>query len=166
MQKKGKKAGVFGWLGILVFAMLVLWPLLLMIEIRNTLLTASLEFPQLQERYTWYYFRTAVLFVVLTNAAISMIGGGILFKRRKYSSVYWAILALWLSGPIGQAFSFALPFLMYDYGSFTTNIMRHSDSLITSIIIRLICTTYLLTSGRVKLTYPKTGQPLPEQTDD
>ncbi len=166
MQKKEKKAGVFGWLGILVFAMLVLWPLLLMIEIRNTLLTAALDFPQLQERYTWYYFRTAVLFVVLTCAAISMIGGGILFKRRKYSSIYWAIAALWISGPIGQAFSFALPSLMYDLGSFTANIMRHSDSMITSVVIKLVCTAYLLTSKRVKSTYPKTGQPLPENTDD
>ncbi len=166
MQKKDTKAGVFGWLGILVFAMLVLWPLLLMIELRNTLLTAALDFPQLQERYTWYYFRTAMLFVVLTSAAISMIGGGMLLKRRTHSSVFWAILALWISGPIGQAFSFALPYLMYDHGTFTANIMRHADSFIGSIVVRLACTAYLLMSSRVKLTYPKKGQPLPEDTDD
>ncbi len=170
MQEKKRKgmrrAGVFGWLGILVFAMLVLWPLLIMIGIRSQLLAASLDFPQLQERYTWYYFRTAVLFVVITCAAISMIGGAMLFRRRQKSSVFWAIAALWISGPIGHSFAFCLPALMYGYGDIVSNVMRYSDVLITGIVIRAGCTVYLLMSRRVRRTYPKRGAPLPRKTDD
>ena len=73
MQKEKRKAGVFGWLGILVFAMLVLQPLLILIGLRNTLLEAELDFPQLQERSTWYYFRTTIFFVALTRAAITTV---------------------------------------------------------------------------------------------
>lgn len=171
MQRKSKRkgirrAGVFGWLGVLVFAMLVLWPLLIMIGIRNQLLGAALDFPQLQERYIWYYFRTAVLFVVVTCAAISMIGGALLFKRRKRSSVYWAIAALWISGPIGHAFAFSLPALMYGQGDAVTNIMRYSEILIASVIVRAGCTAYLLLSRRVRRTYPKRGSPPPLLTDE
>lgn len=166
-KRKGiRRAGVFGWLGVLVFAMLVLWPLLIMIGIRGQLLAASLDFPQLQERYTWYYFRTAVLFVVISCAAISMIGGALLFKRRRKSSVFMAIAALWISGPIGHSFSFCLPALMYGYGDIVSNIMRYSDVLITSVVIRVGCTVYLLVSRRVRRTYPKRGDPLPAKTDD
>lgn len=166
-KRKGmRRAGVFGWLGVLVFAMLVLWPLLIMIGIRGHLLSAALDFPQLQERYTWYHFRTTVLFVVITCAAISIIGGAILFKRRQKSSVFWAIAALWISGPIGHSFSFSLPTLMYGYGDVVSNIMRYSDVLITSIVLRAGCTAYLLLSRRVRRTYPKRGDPLPKRTDD
>lgn len=171
MQKKTKRkgfwrAGVFGWLGILVFAMLVLWPLLLMIGIRGQLLEASLDFPQLQERYVWYHFRMMVLVVVITCAATSMIGGGLLLRRRKRSSVYWAIAALWISGPIGSAFAFTLPHLMYGYGSITSNIERYTDFLLISAVIRAGCSVYLLFSRRVRRTYPKRGQPLPQWTED
>ena len=166
-KRKGiRRAGVFGWLGVLVFAMLVLWPLLMMIGIRSNLLAAALDFPQLQERYTWYYFRTAVLFVIITCASFSMIGGAMLFRRRQRSSVYWAIAALWISGPIGHAFSFMLPSLMYGFGDVVSNVMRYSDVLLTGIVVRAGCTAYLLVSRRVKRTYPKKGQPLPDKTDD
>lgn len=165
-NQQKKKAGVFGWLGVLVFAMLVLWPLMLMIEIRNTLLTAALDFPQLQDRYIWYYFRTATFFVVLSCVAISMIGGAVLMKRRKRSSVYIAIATLWLSGPVGQIVSFVLPFIMYKLGSFSGNIAMHMNALITSIVFKAACTAYLLLSKRVKLTYPKDSEPDPEETDD
>jgi hypothetical protein len=154
--RKKRRVGLFGWLGVLVFSMLVLWPFLIMIGIRNQLLTAALDFSHLQERYTWYQFRTAVLFVVISCAAISIIGGAVLFKRRKRSSIYWAIAALWVSGPVGHAFSFALPALMYDLGDIVSNITRYSDALITSAVIRAGCTAYLLFSRRVRRTYPKT----------
>jgi hypothetical protein len=161
-----RRAGVFGWLGVLVFAMLVLWPLLVMIGIRNLLLAAALDFPQLQERYIWYYFRTAVLFVVVGSALISMIGGGMLLRRRTRSTVYWAIAALWVSGPLGHIIALSLPSLMYGYGDALSNIFRHSDTLITSMAIRAGCTAYLLFSRRVKRTYPKKGEPPPQETDD
>lgn len=164
-RKKPRRVGVFGWLGVLVFAMLILWPLLIMISIRSHLLGATLDFPQLQERYIWYYFRTTLLFVVISCAAISMIGGALLFKRHRRSSVYWAIAALWISGPIGQAFAFTLPALMYGYGNPLANIMRYSDILITSAVIRAGCTAYLLLSRRVRRTYPKKGRPPPLPAD-
>lgn len=166
-KRKGiRRAGVFGWLGVLVFAMLVLWPLLIMIGIRAQLLGAALDFPQLQERYTWYHFRTTVLFVVVACAAISMIGGILLLKRRQRSSVYWAILALWISGPIGHAFSYSLPKLMYGQGDAFANIMNYADALLPGMLIRIICTAYLLLSRRVRRTYPKKGQPQPILTDE
>lgn len=166
MQEEKRKAGVFGWLGILVFAMLVLQPLLVLIGIRNTLLEAELDFPQLQERYTWYYFRTTIFFVALTRAAVSMIGGGLLFKRRKRSSVYWAIAALWVSGPIGAAFTLMLPALMHGFGSPLHNILRYSNPLLIAAVIHAGCTVYLLLSKRVRLTYPPSGQLPPDETDD
>lgn len=166
MQKEKRKAGVFGWLGILVFAMLILQPLLILIGLRNTLLEAELDFPQLQERYTWYYFRTTIFFVALTRAAISMIGGAMLFKRRKRSSVYCAIAALWLSGPIGAAFTLTLPALMHGFGSPMHNILHYSDPLLIAAVIHAGCTVYLLLSKRVKLTYPPDGQLPPGETDD
>lgn len=166
MQKENRKAGVFGWLGVLVFAMLVLQPLLILIGLRNTLLSAELDFPQLQERYTWYYFRTTVFFAAITRAAISMIGGGLLFRRRKRSSVYWAIAALWVSGPIGAAFTLTLPALMYSFGSPLPNILRYSDPLLIAAVIHAGCTVYLLLSKRVRLTYPPDGQLPPCETDD
>lgn len=166
-KRKGlRRAGVFGWLGVLVFAMLILWPLLMMIGIRNLLLGASLDFPQLQAPYIWYDFRTAVLFVVAACAAMSMIGGALLFKRRRRSSVYWAIAALWISGPAGDALAFSLPALMYGFGDALANITRNWDMLLSSIVIRAGCTAYLLLSRRVRRTYPKKGEPLAPLTDE
>lgn len=166
-KKKGfRRAGVFGWLGVLVFVMLILWPLLIMIGIRNHLLVAAMEFPQLQERYIWYHFRTAVLWIAAASAGISMIGGGLLLRRRQRSSVYWAILAMWLSGPVGHALSFALPSLMYGYGSAIPQITRFADILLVSAAMRAGCTLYLLFSRRVRRTYPKRGSPPPEITDE
>ena len=166
MQKEKRKAGVFGWLGVLVFVMLVLQPLLILIGLRNTLLSAELDFPQLQERAIWYYFRTTVFFATLTRAAISMIGGSLLFKRRKRSSIYWAIAALWVSGPIGAAFTLTLPALMHGFGSPLQNILHYFNPLLIATVIHATGTLYLLLSKRVKLTYPPDGQLPPKETED
>ncbi|MCM1129584.1 MAG: alkaline shock response membrane anchor protein AmaP [Alistipes senegalensis] len=166
MQQEKRKAGVFGWLGILLFVMLVLQPLLILIGLRNTLLEAELDFPQLQERYTWYYFRTTVFLAEVARAAISIIGGILLFKRRRRSSVYGAIIALWASGPIGHAFTLMLPALMYGFGSPVHNILRYSNPLLIATVIHAGYTVYLLLSKRVKLTYPPDGQLPPDEADD
>lgn len=141
-------------LGILIFAMLILWPFLMMVGIRNTILDAVLNFPQLQDRYTYYYFRTAILWVVVISLAFSLIGGGLLFKRRKRTSIYWAILMLWLSGPVGVVASLTIPFFLYDLGNPIDNIHQSMATLVADCLVRACWTAYLLMSPRVKAVYP------------
>jgi hypothetical protein len=126
------------------------------------MLSAHFDHPQLSAHYSKIYLTTSIFLVAAACALVSMAGGLLLLLRAKRSSVYIAIIAIWLLGPVGDMFIVSLPTILFGISDHSANILRYYDILIASVVIRGGCTLYLLFSRRVKQTYPKKNHDLPE----
>jgi hypothetical protein len=140
--------GVGGWLGLLVFGMLVGAPLSLLAGAAGTIGSAEQANPALATLPVWQQVTWLIWGFSLAQAAIHATGAWRLITRQVPQTVRFAIGALWIGGP-----------LLNVIGNLTIDTVAGVspvDDLLGSLrsfAYAGVWTAYLLKSQRVKNTY-------------
>lgn len=146
-------SGVHGWLAFLVIGLMILSPFLSGARLLEQMTSALENRPSLGGSAQWLSFQQATWSLYWITAALSFVTGYRLWKYHKPSSIRFALLSLWLLGPIAD---FAI--LITAYTTLEIPFTRAAPaqfwgSLIGSIFLSTAWTIYLLRSLRVKNTY-------------
>ena len=139
---KKELRGVGGWLLVLIIGMVLVTPLSYFAIHFATISMIESSYPHLLQNAGWAREKTASSILLSACAAISMLGGIMLWQRHKRNTVYLAVSALWINGPVG----IVLLAVIY-------NVSSPLKFLIQSLVPATLWTLYLFRSVRVKNTY-------------
>jgi hypothetical protein len=145
------RAGVGGWLLLLVLGLMFLGPLLGAGRINSDFMSAESQYPNLKAVETWMTYKSVTWLIFLITCCLSFYAGYGLLKGRHYSVVSRAKILLWVIGPLASLFMGVL-IPMYVFGKVEPD-PQFIGNLIASVIGALIWTAYLSRSKRVKATY-------------
>jgi len=149
-------SGIGGWLLLLVAGLMVLGPLLSAGRIYDSISSTEAQYPRLVGIARWQTYKEATWIVYLAMAAVSIYAGYGLCKRRDWSAVTTAKVALWVAGPIGSiVLAILVPGLM------AGNWVADPDAIGSiggSAIAATAWTLYLTKSKRVRATYRNTRE--------
>lgn len=159
MADRQDPRGVAGWLGWLVFAMCVVGPLVLLGSSSGDIAQAERANPFLTTIPGWSDYKRLTTAIQAAAAACLFIGGILLWKRHKRSSVYIAIASLWVANfgaVLAHHFS-----LVHTLPQFADDETWNQTGLAVfkAILIAGVWTLYLLLSRRVKNTYASATTP-------
>jgi hypothetical protein len=138
--------GVGGWLTLLIVVLTILGPLRGLSQMINEFQATEKAFPNLAANAAWLQYKQISWMIFAITAAISISAGYRLWKIHVHKSVRFAILALWLVGPVGNtAYIIAA---VVSFGSIASADMLPDmvGSLIGSGIVAVIWTAYLIRS--------------------
>lgn len=153
MAKNLYISGVGGWLGLLVVGLTILGPLLGFSQLSNELGAAMREFPQLANNAQWQNYTQVSWLIFTASASVSFAAGYRLWKIHFPESVRFAILALWLAGPLGNVLYVTSAITIFGSKAGGDAIAQMVGGTISSFIVAGIWTAYLMRSVRVKNTY-------------
>jgi|GEM_PF-2548821 len=153
MQRNPSLVGVGGWLACLIAGLAILGPLVGLGQMLEEFDTTEKAFPQLVANAAWLQYKRITWGVFVVTAALSMAAGYRLWKVHVQQSVHFAILALWLVGPVGSIVQ-----MLVTVVSFGSRAMGHVGpkmvmGLLVSSMGAAIWTAYLRRSRRVNNTY-------------
>lgn len=145
--------GVAGWLGWLVFAMCVIGPLISLGSSSGDIAQAERANPFLTTIPGWSDYKRLTTAIQTAAAVCLFIGGILLWKRHKRSSVYIAIASLWVAN-LGAVLAHHVS-LVQTLPQFADDATFNQTGLAVfkAILIAGVWTLYLLLSRRVKNTY-------------
>ena len=145
-------SGVKGWLLLLVVCLMFVWPTVSLLVFNAQNYEISIKYPELLSNNNWEIFHDYMAMILMLDIILCLTAGYCLWKKKKKSSVYRAILYVWLIGPVSNviAIIMMLSILGLDGGNVFSSV---SAEFIASIIGSGIWTMYLLKSIRVKNTY-------------
>jgi hypothetical protein len=153
MAKDPYISGIGGWLALLIVGLMILGPLTgfgrLSEEFRDTLE----RYPQLTANSQWQNYTQVSWLIFATTASVSFAAGYRLWKVRSPDSVRFAILALWLAGPIGNALYIILGATIFGSAPLENAAAQMVGDIGAACIVAGIWTTYLWRSCRVRNTY-------------
>jgi len=154
MGKNLHLSGVGGWLGLLVIRLMILFPLSGIVVVYMELLEGEKSFPPISPQ--WQTYKQASWLIFIASSALSFAAGYRLWKIHLPESVKFAILALWLSGPLKDTLWMISAIVVLGNDTVTGgDIIASFGSIvvISSAIAAGIGTAYLKRSVRVKNTY-------------
>ncbi|HMN14365.1 MAG TPA: DUF2569 family protein [Bellilinea sp.] len=153
MAKNPYISGIGGWLGLLVVGLTILGPLSGFGKLSNEFRDALEQFPQLAGNSQWQNYKQMSWLIFTASAAISFSAGYRLWKIHFPESVRFAILALWLAGPLGNILYMASAFFIFGDNVGGNVIAEMIGGTIASCVAAGIWTAYLMRSVRVRNTY-------------
>jgi hypothetical protein len=143
-------SGVAGWLSFLIFALIVLGPLILIGSTASNFASTEVANPALFGLESWKLFKQAVWLTVFTEAGLRIYAGYLLWKVHVYESVKTSIKILWITGPIAAIFlNIILPKIIFDSVAFEEGL----PEIIKATLSSVVWVFYLKKSIRVKNTY-------------
>lgn len=153
MEKNSQLLGVGGWLALLVLGLTILGPLMGLGRISQEFESVEKTYPHLVANAAWIQHKQLSWLVFAATAAVSISAGYRLWKIHTSKSVRFAIVALWITGPLGN-----LAYLFVAAITFGTSIAAEMlpeiiGTFIGSCIVATIWTAYLNRSERVRNTY-------------
>ena len=153
MAKNQYLAGVGGWLGFLIIGLMILWPLIGLGKLSNEFYDTERQLPQLVNNAQWSNYKQISWLIFAALVAIRFSAGYRLWKIHFSESVRFAILALWLSGPLGDFMYFVALVLIFGLQVSANGLPEMLGGILGSSIGAGIWTAYLMRSLRVKNTY-------------
>lgn len=168
MSKNLYISGVGGWLGFLIVVLMIINPLSGFGSLSNEFHDVLELFPQLENNTQLKTYKQVAWLILAALASTSFAAGYRLWKFHCPESVRFAIIAIWLVGPLGHALYIVFIGNYLDIISkvahFSSNVRGHiidktfTDT-IYSVIAAVIWTAYLMRSTRVRNTYklPNSG---------
>lgn len=150
MSKDQSISGVAGWLSFLIFALIVLGPLLLIGSTASNFANTEVANPALFSLDSWKFFKQAVWLTVFTETGLRIYAGYLLWKVHVYESVKTSIKILWITGPVAAIFlNIILPKIVFD----TVPFEEGFPEIIKATLSSVLWVFYLNKSIRVKNTY-------------
>lgn len=163
-------SGIGGWLALLILLMMLIGPLLgagrLFAEIGLTEQKHSefLAFLRNLDDDSWNSYKMAVGWTFAGVAALSIFGGWRLLRLLDWTTVRETIMILWITGPIATfVLAWVIPKVVFGSVLFESVVDEVAVPVFTSGIAVAIWTAYLLNSRRVRNTYQRVQQPVPEE---
>ena len=153
MTKNQNLSGIGGWLGFLIISLMVLGPLAGLGKLMNEFQDAERQFPQLITNPQWLNYKQFSWLILTIAAALSISAGYRLWKIHFSESVRFAILALWLSGPLGNFLYFTAAVIVFGSQTMANALPEMLGGILGSCIAAGIWTAYLMRSIRVQNTY-------------
>ncbi|MDO8273635.1 MAG: DUF2569 family protein [Gammaproteobacteria bacterium] len=153
MTKNTNISGVGGWLAFLVFGLMVLGPLGGYGQAYGELNDALKQFPQLANNPQWQSYQQFTWLFVAVSTTMSFSAGYGLWKIHSPESVRFAILALWLAGPLVNLFYLISVVVIFDSYDSENEIPRMIGGVLGTCIAAAIWSAYLMRSDRVRNTY-------------
>ena len=157
MTKSTSLSGIGGLLLLLIFWLTLVAPLLGYGKHTNEFSDALKQSPQLATNAQFQSYKLASEIIIAVSALISFAAGLQLWRVHFPETVRFAILALWLSWPLGKILNLTSAVWIYretaSRGNIETMILTMLGSTFTSCVVAGIWTAYLIRSVRVKNTY-------------
>ena len=153
MAKNLYLAGVGGWLRFLIILLMIIGPLIWFGNLSNDFYDTERQFPQLLDDAQWSNYKLVSRLIFVISVAISFSAGYRLWKIHFSESVRFAILALWLSGPLGNLMYFVAAVFIFGLQAGAKGLPDMLSGILGSSIGAGIWTAYLMRSLRVKNTY-------------
>jgi hypothetical protein len=147
-------SGIGGWLGLLVIGLMILGPLLGASKLSHGFSDTLKQFPQLANNAPLENYKQVSWLIFAVSASVSFAAGYRLWKIHFPKSVRFAVLALWLAGPLSNVL-YAISAIAI-FGSSNVRgdaIVQIIMVTILSVIAAGIWTAYLMRSVRVRNTY-------------
>lgn len=141
--------GVRGWLLLLVVILTLIGPLRSAWEVHSAFDELAKTEPGFLQSADGQDTYMGAWFVWAVTSAISFAAGMLLAFRFRRSSIWWAIAAIWLVGPV---LSTAMALDAYAYGEVMDS--EYLIALAKPFGFSIIWTAYLLMSKRATNTYP------------
>ena len=145
---KSTLSGVGGWLGLLIFGLVIGGPFIRFSHLLP-LKEAEKINPSLINNPAWQNYTQISWFLFFATAALTIVAGIMLSRVYKKKSVQFTIIALWTSGLGYGIFQMVAAYLTLGATNFSGSI----GPLFMTIILTSIWHIYLLKSVRVKNTY-------------
>ena len=145
--------GIGGWLAFLIFGLMVLWPLVQFGQISNEFRDTLENLPALASNPEWLQYKQISWGIFMISAIISFSAGYRLWKIHFQDSVQFAVIALWLSGPVADLIYPLVALVIFSKLTVEDALSMAVPKLILSILSTVIWVAYLKFSVRVKNTY-------------
>jgi hypothetical protein len=149
--------GVGGWLALLVLGLVLLGPLRAVTQLSDALSATEVATPQLVAHPIWESYKTWAWAIVISAAALSIFTGARLVVSREASVVKYAIISLWICGPLAAvALGVVLPFWAFSEYMTVQDFMADKElqlGILVSVGVTVLWTVYLTNSKRVRDTY-------------
>lgn len=102
MLKNQYIAGIGGWLLFLILILMLFAPATGLERLTNEFQDAEKKFPLLAGNTQWVHYKQVSWLIFAVTVAVGFSAGYRLWKIHAAESVRFAILALWVSGPLGN----------------------------------------------------------------
>lgn len=145
-------SGIGGWLSILIVIM-ILSPLSVIQRFINEFSKTEKIYPQLVVNAQWLQYKQISWLIIVFSIAFSFTAGYRLWKFHFPNSVLFAIIALWISGPLGNLLHTVTAIALFGSQALSVALPEMFGGIIGSCIGAGIWTAYLVRSSRVKNTY-------------
>ncbi|HVL77602.1 MAG TPA: DUF2569 family protein [Noviherbaspirillum sp.] len=147
-------SGVGGWLAFLIFTLFA-GPVIGFGNLYGQMTDAVAQNPQLHSYTEWAQYKLATWTVFAASAGLSVSAGYRLWKVHTAESVRFAILALWLIGPVARVLYTSVGIWAFGVGVTPEDV----GTVAAAGIVASLWTAYLLRSGRVRNTYGTSAAP-------
>lgn len=155
MGKNLQLSGVGGWLALLILGLILFGPLAGLARLIEEIRSTEKAFPNLITNTTWLHYKQLSWLVLAVIVAISISAGYRLWKIHSYKSVRFAIIAIWIVGPIGILAHTVVAVITFGPMAAEDLLPQMAAAVFKSCIIVTAWTLYLIYSVRVKNTYLK-----------
>ncbi len=153
MPKNQYISGIGGWLLFLIVILMVLGPATGLGRLTNEIQDVEKKFPALAVNLQWTHYKQASWLILAASAAIGFSAGYRLWKIHAAESVRFAIVALWLAGPLGNLCFLVASLLIFGLRANASVMPGMLGVIMASCIAAGIWTAYLMRSLRVRNTY-------------
>lgn len=153
MAKNPNISGIGGWLSLLIFLLMILGPLGGMGKLSNEFSNAVEQFPLLLSNAQWQNYTQLSWLIFTVLASMQFVAGYRLLKIHTPQSVNFAIIVIWVAGPIGNALYIISAIVIFGNNDNSNAFAQQAGALTASLIAAAIWTAYLLRSVRVINTY-------------
>lgn len=153
LAKNEYLTGIGGWLGFLIASLMIFSPLGRLGTIVRQFSRTEKQYPQLLANAQWANYKLAIWLIVSVCVAISIAAGYRLWKVHFSESVRFAIIALWISGPLGGLLYMATEAVVFGIQDMPSTMPEKLRGMAVSICAAAAWTAYLLRSVRVRNTY-------------
>lgn len=153
MTKHSQLVGVGGWLVLLIVGLTILGPLVGFGRMAEEFEMAEKQFPSLLNNPVWHQYKQLCWTIFAATVAIGVSAGYRLWKIHVKESVRFAIIALWIIGPVAHIVPIVVIGVCFRVNANTID--KVLPSFIVSIMSAGLWTGYLIYSVRVKNTYMK-----------
>lgn len=116
---------------------------------------AERQLPLLVNNQKWANYKTASWFILVTTLAFSISAGYRLWKIHVYESVRFAILTLWIAGPVGNLLYLTAALMIFGTSGMSPVLGKMLGGILAACVSAAIWTAYLMRSVRVRNTYAK-----------
>ncbi|MFJ3045427.1 DUF2569 family protein [Herbaspirillum chlorophenolicum] len=150
--QEDEKNPLGGWFILTVIVVLIVWPIAGFAMFHSRMVGAEAYFSELTRRSGYVFLSLSIWWMFLITSALQVIAGWRLIYHRRWSSIRFALFAIWIAGPgfvVVKFLSFA-----WSMGTLiTVDRAMFVSQLLVAAIIAGVWTWYLLKSDRVRTWY-------------